>query len=98
MRGFGANFKHALSRPGPWNMRFYGFGECLPNRDNFIAIDKGKVDAWGIPTIKINCMWRENERALLKDMSITAAGECHCRGREGHRTLCRGQRSRAHDS
>jgi choline dehydrogenase-like flavoprotein len=54
-------------------MRFYGFGECLPNHDNFIAIDKGKVDAWGIPTIKINCMWRENERALLKDMSITAA-------------------------
>jgi choline dehydrogenase-like flavoprotein len=73
MRGFGAEFKHALSRPGPWNMRFYGFGECLPNHDNFIAIDKGKVDAWGIPTLKINCMWRENERALLKDMSITAA-------------------------
>jgi choline dehydrogenase-like flavoprotein len=73
MRGFGANFKHTLSRPGPWNMRFYGFGECLPNHDNSIAIDKGKVDAWGIPTIKINCMWRENERALLKDMSITAA-------------------------
>jgi choline dehydrogenase-like flavoprotein len=73
MRGFGADFKHALSRPGPWNMRLYGFGECLPNHENFIAIDKGKVDAWGVPTIKINCMWRENERALLKDMSITAA-------------------------
>ncbi len=54
-------------------MSFYGFGECLPNHDNFIAIDKGKVDAWGIPTLKIDCMWRENERALLKDMSITAA-------------------------
>ena len=73
MRGFGADFKHALSRPGPWNMRLYGFGECLPNHENFITIDKGKVDAWGVPTIKINCMWRENERALLKDMSITAA-------------------------
>ena len=73
MRGFGANFKHALSRPGPWRMSFYGFGECLPNHDNFIAIDKEKVDAWGIPVIRINCMWRENERALLKDMSITAA-------------------------
>jgi choline dehydrogenase-like flavoprotein len=73
MRGFGADFKHALSRPGPWNMRLYGFGECLPNHENFIEIDKGKVDAWGVPTIKINCMWRENERALLKDMSITAA-------------------------
>jgi choline dehydrogenase-like flavoprotein len=73
MRGFGASFKHTLSRPGPWRMTFYGFGECLPNHENAIAIDKGKVDAWGIPTIKINCAWRENERALLKDMSITAA-------------------------
>ena len=73
MRGFGANFKHALSRPGPWTCTFYGFGECLPNHDNFIAIDKEKVDAWGIPVIRISCAWRENERALLKDMSITAS-------------------------
>ncbi len=73
MRGFGANFKQALSRPGPWRHTFYGFGECLPNHENFIAIEKDKVDAWGVPTIKINCMWRENERALLKDMSISAA-------------------------
>ena len=73
MRGFGANFKHALSRPGPWRMSFYGFGECLPNHDNFIAIEKEKVDAWGVPILKVSCAWRENERALLKDMSITAA-------------------------
>ena len=73
MRGFGANFKHALSRPGPWTLSFYGFGECLPNHENFIAIDKERVDAWGVPTIKISCEWRENERALLKDMSITAS-------------------------
>jgi choline dehydrogenase-like flavoprotein len=73
MRGFGANFKHALSRPGPWTLSFYGFGECLPNHENFIAIDKERVDAWGVPTIRISCAWRENERALLKDMSITAS-------------------------
>ena len=54
-------------------MSFYGFGECLPNHDNFIAIDKETVDAWGIPVLKVSCMWRENERALLKDMSITAS-------------------------
>lgn len=73
MRGFGANFKHALSRPGPWMMTFGGFGECLPNHENFIELDKTTVDAWGIPVLRISCVWRENERALLKDMSITAA-------------------------
>lgn len=73
MAGFGAEFKHALSRPGPWHMSFYGFGECLPNHDNFLEIDKTRVDAWGIPILKIHCMWRDNERAMLKDMSVAAA-------------------------
>src|ERR1700694_3642972 len=73
MRGFGAEFKHTISRPGPWIMTFGGFGECLPNHDNFIELDKTKVDAWGIPVLRISCVWRENERDLLKDMSITAA-------------------------
>ncbi len=72
MPGLGADFKSTLSRPGPWVFRFFGFGECLPNHDNFIELDKEKVDAWGIPVLKITSQWRENERALLKDMSITA--------------------------
>ena len=71
--GFGADFKRAMTKPGPWMFDFYGFGECLPNRDNYIELDKEKADAWGIPALKIHCAWRENERALLKDMSITAA-------------------------
>ncbi|MBS1850180.1 MAG: GMC family oxidoreductase [Acidobacteria bacterium] len=71
--GFGADFKQALGRPGPWSMGLYGFGECLPNHGNFIAIDKGKVDAWGIPTLHITAQWRENERALLQDMAVTAS-------------------------
>ena len=71
--GFGAEFKHKLTRPGPWMFTFYGFGECLPNHDNYAELDKQKVDAWGIPVLKIHSQWRENERALLKDMSITSA-------------------------
>ena len=52
---------------------FSGFGECLPNHENYVELDKTKVDAWGVPVLRISCVWRENERALLKDMSITAA-------------------------
>jgi choline dehydrogenase-like flavoprotein len=73
MTGFGADFKRGLSRPGPWMFTFYGFGECLPNHENYIELDKQRVDAWGIPALKIHCAWRENERALLKDMTITAS-------------------------
>jgi len=71
--GFGAEFKKSLSRPGPWRFSFYGFGECLPNHNNYVELDKEKVDAWGIPTLKIHCAWGENELAMRKDMSIAAA-------------------------
>ncbi|HTT20825.1 MAG TPA: GMC family oxidoreductase [Candidatus Sulfotelmatobacter sp.] len=71
--GFGADFKRALSQPGPWQFTFYGFGECLPNSSNHVELDKEKLDAWGIPTLKIHCAWGENELALHKDMAVSAA-------------------------
>jgi choline dehydrogenase-like flavoprotein len=70
---FGADFKRAISRPGPWQFTFAGYGECLPNHNNFVALDRSKVDAWGIPTLKIHCAFGENEFAIRKDMSIAAA-------------------------
>jgi choline dehydrogenase-like flavoprotein len=71
--GFGTAFKQSLRKPGPWRFAFYGYGECLPNRDNYVELDKERVDAWGIPVLKIHCAFGENELALRKDMSITAA-------------------------
>lgn len=71
--GFGAEFKKSLSKPGPWRFSFYGFGECLPNHNNCAEVDKQKLDAWGIPTLKIQCAWGENELALRKDMATSAA-------------------------
>jgi choline dehydrogenase-like flavoprotein len=71
--GFGVDFKKAMRQPGPWRFLFGGYGECLPNHNNFVELDKEKVDAWGIPVLKINCSFGENEIALRKDMSITAA-------------------------
>jgi choline dehydrogenase-like flavoprotein len=71
--GFGADFKKSLSKPGPWRFSFGGFGECLPNHSNYVELDKAKVDAWGIPTLKIHSAWSENELALRKDMAISAA-------------------------
>jgi choline dehydrogenase-like flavoprotein len=70
---FGAEFKKSMRRPGPWQFSFQGYGECLPNHNNFVELDKQKVDAWGIPALKIHCAWSENELAIRKDMSIAAA-------------------------
>jgi choline dehydrogenase-like flavoprotein len=71
--GFGADFKHALRNWGPWKIRFYGFGECLPNPNNRATIDPEVVDKWGIPVLRIDMSWGENERALIEDMAVTAA-------------------------
>jgi len=71
--GFGAEFKKSLRRPGPWGFSLYGFGEMLPRPENFVEIDKTKVDAWGIPVVKIRCAYGDNEKALVHDMSITGA-------------------------
>ena len=73
MAGFGADFKHQLRRPGAWTFSFGGFGECLPNHENKMELNRDKVDAWGIPTMNISHKWRENELAMIKDMPVTAA-------------------------
>jgi choline dehydrogenase-like flavoprotein len=71
--GYGADFKKSISRPGPWRFSMGGFGECLPDRNNYVEIDKDKVDAWGIPVLKIHCAWSENELAMRRDMAVAAA-------------------------
>ncbi|GAC1618765.1 MAG: GMC family oxidoreductase [Candidatus Acidiferrum sp.] len=73
MSGFGADFKNMLKMPGPWRMSLGGFGESLPDHDNYAEINKDLVDAWGIPTLKIHYEWTANELAMSKDIAIQAA-------------------------
>ena len=73
MSGFGADFKNSLKKPGQWRMSIGGFGECLASHDNYIEVQKDKLDAWGIPTLKINCAWGENEQAMSRDIAVQAA-------------------------
>jgi choline dehydrogenase-like flavoprotein len=71
--GFGRDFKHSLRNWGPWRIAFSGAGECLPSPSNYVELDPEVRDRWGIPALRIRMKWGENERALLKDMSVTAA-------------------------
>lgn len=73
MAGFGPSFKKTLTAPGPWRFGIGGFGECLPYHSNYVEIEAGKADAWGIPTLKIHCQWGENELAMSRDIASQAA-------------------------
>ncbi|TRX46391.1 GMC family oxidoreductase [Fulvivirga sp. M361] len=70
---FGAEFKDALLKPGPWQMYLVGFGECLPYEDNRVKLNKDKQDKWGQPVLSINATFRENEVKMRKDMAQSAA-------------------------
>ena len=58
---------------GPRSTKFLrGFGECLPRWENYVEIDRDRVDAFGIPVLKIHMAYGENERAMIKDMGDSA--------------------------
>ena len=70
--GFGAAYKAAL-RDAVVSLNLSGFGECLPQRTNFVEIDPETVDVFGIPVLRIHMAWGENERAMIPDMAESAA-------------------------
>jgi choline dehydrogenase-like flavoprotein len=73
MPGFGAEFKKSLVGDlGPWEMSFDGFGEMLPRHENYIELDPHLVDAWGIPALRVNCVYSDNEKKMQADMAVSA--------------------------
>jgi choline dehydrogenase-like flavoprotein len=71
--GYGAALKQRLREYGPWTFGFYGFLECLPNRENSLSLDPVRKDKWGIPILNTRFEWGQNERALAKQMVSDAS-------------------------
>ena len=71
--GIGVQLKENLAEPGTWSMALYAFGEHLPYADNKVTLNHEKKDKWGLPTLDIECDFRENERNMRKDMKFTAS-------------------------
>jgi len=75
MAGYGASFKQSLiDELGPWGLSASGWGETLPHEDNRVTLDPSVKDKWGIPAARMDVRWRDNERAMDKDM-MTAMAE-----------------------
>ena len=53
-------------------MGLTGFGECLPYHENKVSLNFNKMDIWGMPTLVIDCEWKENERKMREDMKVAA--------------------------
>jgi choline dehydrogenase-like flavoprotein len=71
--GIGADFKHAMTHPGPWTLWMEGYGETLPRFENQVTLSKDKRDAWGLPLLDIDMAYGPNEVAMRLDMAEQAA-------------------------
>ena len=49
------------------------WAECLARKENYVEIDRDRVDAWGIPMLRINAEYRDNEKKLWQDGREQAA-------------------------
>jgi len=80
--GFGQTLKQNLSsaEPGPWYVGSHMMGETIPKETNQVSLDSNLKDQWGIPQLKINIGYDDNDEKMLKDFfrqmtdMYTAAG------------------------
>lgn len=70
--GFGKTYKDAVHQ-SHWNASFGVWGECLARMENFVEIDKDRRDVYGIPILKINAAYGDNDKALYLDGQQQAA-------------------------
>ena len=68
-KGFGADYKNTLRKPGYWMFALGAFGECLPQQSNRVFLDRSKLDRFGIPLVSIEFEWSDNELAIVRDFS-----------------------------
>jgi choline dehydrogenase-like flavoprotein len=78
--GYGTAFKAAVRKYYPAMISLGGFGEVLPRKENRVSLDPVVKDAWGIPVLRFDYQFGDNEMKMAKDMAdsveemLTAAG------------------------
>jgi choline dehydrogenase-like flavoprotein len=83
VEGFGSAFKKRLREQNPGMISMAGFGESLPNFNNFCEIDPGGLkDRYGIPQLRFNCKWGENELKMADIMYDSAEEMLRAAGAE----------------
>jgi len=66
--GFGKAFKSSVRKYYPALISLGGFGEVLPRKENRVSLDAEVKDAWGIPVLRFDYTFSDNEKKMAKDM------------------------------
>jgi glucoside 3-dehydrogenase (cytochrome c) catalytic subunit len=70
--GFGAGYKKKVRDYAGAFVSMGGFGEVLARYDSFVEIDPNVKDRWGIPVLRFNYKFGDNEKRMCEDMAETA--------------------------
>jgi choline dehydrogenase-like flavoprotein len=65
--GFGASMKQGMRKYAPWTFSMGAFGECLPYKDNKVSLHASKVDRFGVPLMRFDVRFRDNELKMMAD-------------------------------
>jgi choline dehydrogenase-like flavoprotein len=69
--GFGEEYKKHVRDYAGAMFSYGGFGEVLPRYESYVEIDPDLKDSWGIPVLKFNYQFGDNERKMAVDMHNT---------------------------
>ena len=67
--GYGKAFKSNVRKHYPALISLGGFGEVLPRKENRVTLDPSVKDAWGVPVLQFDYVFRDNELKMAKDMA-----------------------------
>ena len=70
--GFGSAYKKKVRDYAGAFISIGGFGEVLPRYENSVSIDHGMKDRWGVPVLKFDYRFGDNEKKMAADMADSA--------------------------
>ncbi|MDQ1089559.1 MULTISPECIES: FAD-dependent oxidoreductase [unclassified Siphonobacter] len=67
--GIGADLKKSLLNPswGGWHVGSHMMGETIPKENSTVSLDGTLKDPFGIPQLKINMFYDDNDEKMMKD-------------------------------
>ncbi len=69
--GFGEEYKRKVRDYAGAVVQIGGFGEVLARYQSRVELDPAMKDAWGVPVLRFNYVFGENERKMAADMQTT---------------------------
>ncbi len=80
--GFGAEFKRQVKKRYPSLVQVHPFGEVLPRPENRVTVDETRTDRYGVPLMKVDVRFGDNEDKMRKHMYAAAQEILHKAGAE----------------